>query len=184
VVKEYLAYVMTAGNQAKVSIADMAMALLDDERVTGIGLHIEGFGDIEGLQQLADKARSCGIARGRQIGIVVIKAGKTEQSQTAMVSHTNSLSGTDAAADALIERLGFARVNSIPSFLESLKLLHACGPLSANTIASMSCSGGEASLMADSVAARDLVYPDIYSHVANRGGNDLSGYRLSAGGCL
>ncbi len=156
-----IAYVMTAGNQAKVSIADMAMALLDDERVTAIGLHIEGFGDIEGLQQLAHKARSCGIARGRHIGIVVIKAGKTEQSQTAMVSHTNSLSGTDAAASALIERLGFARVNSIPSFLETLKILNACGPLPANTIASMSCSGGEASLMADAVAARDLVYPEL-----------------------
>ena len=152
-----IAYVMTAGNQAKVSIADMAMALLDDERVTGIGLHIEGFGDIDGLQKLAGKAR----CRGRNIGIVVIKAGKTEQSQTSMVSHTNSLSGTDAAAAALIERLGFARVNSIPSFLESLKLLHACGPLPANTIASMSCSGGEAGLMADAVAERNLVYPEL-----------------------
>jgi len=156
-----IAYVMTAGNQAKVSIADMAMALLDDERVTAIGLHIEGFGDIAGLQQLAEKARHCGIARGRHIGIVVIKAGKTEQSQTAMVSHTNSLSGTDAASSALIERLGFARLNSIPSFLESLKLLHVYGPLSANTIASMSCSGGEASLMADAIAERNLVYPQL-----------------------
>ena len=156
-----IAYVMTAGNQAKVSIADMAMALLDDERVTAIGLHIEGFGDIQGMQQLADKVRSCGKARGRHIGVVVIKAGRTEQSQTAMVSHTNSLSGTDASATALIKRLGFARVDSIPSFLEALKLLHACGPLPSNTIASMSCSGGEAGLMADAINARDLTYPAL-----------------------
>lgn len=148
-----IAYVMTAGNQAKVSLAEMASALLDDERVTAIGLHIEGFGDIPGLQKLADKANRQGV------GIVVIKAGKTEQSQSAMVSHTNSLSGSDAAASALIERLGFARVNSIPSFLESLKLLHCCGPLKNNTIASMSCSGGEASLMADAIGDRSLVYP-------------------------
>ncbi len=150
-----IAYVMTAGNQAKVSLADMASALLDDERVTAIGLHIEGFGDIAGLQMLAEKA-----AR-RRVGIVVIKAGKTEHSQSAMVSHTNSLAGTDAAASALIERLGFARVNSIPSFLESLKLLHCCGPLQNNTIASMSCSGGEASLMADSIGDRPLEYPTL-----------------------
>jgi len=52
-----IAYVMTAGNQAKVSIADMAIALLDDDRVSAIGLHIEGFGDMEGLQKLAQKAR-------------------------------------------------------------------------------------------------------------------------------
>ena len=150
-----IAYVMTAGNQAKVSIADMAMALLNDERVTAIGLHIEGFGDFSGLQQLAKRARE------RNIGVVVIKAGRSEQSQTAMISHTNSLSGTDASASALIERLGFARVFSIPSFLESLKLLHTCGPLQGNTIASMSCSGGEASLMADAIGDRPLHYPPL-----------------------
>jgi len=38
-----VAYVMTAGNQAKVSLARMACALLDDERVSAIGLHIEGW---------------------------------------------------------------------------------------------------------------------------------------------
>ncbi len=150
-----IAYVMTAGNQAQVSIADMAMALLDDERVTAIGLHVEGFGDYRGLQLLAAKARKKGI------GIVVIKAGRSEQSQAAMVSHTNSLSGTDAASSALIEHLGFARVFSIPSFLESLKLLHTCGILNGNTIASMSCSGGEASLMADAIADRPLEYPSL-----------------------
>ena len=150
-----IAYVMTAGNQAKISIADMAMALLDDERVTAIGLHIEGFGDFTGLQQLAERARE------RNIGVVVIKAGRSEQSQTAMISHTNSLSGTDASASALIERLGFSRVYSIPSFLESLKLLHTCGPLQGNTIASMSCSGGEASLMADAIGDRPLHYPSL-----------------------
>ncbi len=148
-----IAYVMTAGNQAKVGLAEMAVALLDDKRVTAIGLHIEGFGDIEGMQRLSEKAA----ARG--VGVIVLKAGKTEHSQSAMVSHTNSLSGTDVAASALIERLGFARVDSIPSFLEALKLLHCYGPLQQNTIASMSCSGGEASLMADSIGDRPLQYP-------------------------
>jgi len=150
-----IAYVMTAGNQAKVSIAEMATALLDDDRVSAVGLHIEGFGDIEGLQKLAVKARE------RGTGIVVIKAGRTEQSQAAMVSHTNSLSGSDAAATALIDRLGFARVGSIPSFIESLKLLHTCGALQSNTVASMSCSGGEASLMADAIGHRALEYPAL-----------------------
>ncbi len=152
-----IAYVMTAGNQAQVSIADMAMALLDDERVTSIGLHVEGFGDYRGLQLLAAKARE------KRVGIVVIKAGRSEQSQAAMISHTNSLSGTDAASSALLERLGFARVFSIPSFLEALKLLHTCGILKGNTIASMSCSGGEASLMADAISDRALQYPPLGS---------------------
>lgn len=145
-----IAYVMTAGNQAKVSMADMALALLDDERVTAIGLHIEGFSHLSQWQAFALQAKQ------RGVGVVVIKAGQSEQARAGMISHTNSLSGTDASADALIARLGFARVDSIATFLEALKLLHINGPLNGFSVASMSCSGGEASLMADAFARQSL----------------------------
>jgi len=116
-----IAYLMTAGNQAKVSMADMALALLDDERVSAIGLHIEGFSHLSQWQAFSLKAKQ------RGVGVVVIKAGQSEQARAGMVSHTNSLSGTFASSDALIERLGFARVDSIATFLETLKLLHVNG---------------------------------------------------------
>ena len=38
-----IAHVMTAGNQAQTGLPDMAIALLEDERVTALGLHIEAF---------------------------------------------------------------------------------------------------------------------------------------------
>ena len=79
-----------------------------------------------------------------------MKVGRSEQARAATVSHTASLAGSDAASDAFLKRLGIARVDSIPSFLETLKLLHAIGPLPGYTLSSMSCSGGEASVMADS----------------------------------
>ena len=56
--------------------------------------------------------------------------------------------GSDAGARALLKRLGIAQVDSLPALLETLKLLHFTGPLPSNRIVSMSCSGGEASLMA------------------------------------
>src|SRR3546814_5500097 len=43
-----------------------------------------------------------------------------------------------------LRRLGIARLDSIPAFLEALKLLHVTGPLDGFTLSSMSCSGGEA----------------------------------------
>lgn len=152
-----VAYIMTAGNQAQISLADMGIALLDDPRVTALGLHIEGFGDIERFEALAAKAREHGK------GIVAIKVGRSVKAQTAMVSHTNSLTGSDSASDALLARIGVARVDSIPVLLESLKLLHAFGPFSGNTVASMSCSGGEASMMADAVHCRNLLCNDLTS---------------------
>lgn len=152
-----VAYVMTAGNQAQTSIADMGLALLEDDRVTALGLHIEGLADIAGFEALAAKAHSLGK------GIIAIKVGRSVKAQTAMVSHTNSLSGSDAASDALFKRLGIARVDSVPVLLEALKLCHVFGPLPGNAIASMSCSGGEAGLMADAVHARDLHYAELKS---------------------
>ena len=147
-----IAYVLTAGNQAQISIAELGLAALQDPRVTALGMHIEGFGDIRAFESLAQRAAELGKA------IVVIKAGRSQQSRQAMISHTNSLSGSDASSDALLRRLGVARVDSLPALLEALKLVHMFGGLGGNTIASMSCSGGEAGLMADAAVDRPLHY--------------------------
>ena len=40
-----LAYLITAGNQAQTTLAQLAASVLEDERVTALGLHIEGFSD-------------------------------------------------------------------------------------------------------------------------------------------
>ena len=52
-----LAYALTAGNQAQIGLAEMAMAVMEDPRVTAIGLHIEGVGDIRAFEAMAARAR-------------------------------------------------------------------------------------------------------------------------------
>ncbi|MEF0941488.1 acetate--CoA ligase family protein [Rhizobium sp. BR 362] len=143
-----ISYLMTAGNQAQIGLSDLALAVLEDPRVTAIGLHIEGFGNIQTLQKLAMRAREL------RKPVVALKVGKSEQAQRAAVSHTASLSGSDAVADAVLARLGIGRVATLPELIETLKLLHVTGPLKSNAISSMSCSGGEASLMADAAIGR------------------------------
>jgi acyl-CoA synthetase (NDP forming) len=41
-----IAYIMTVGNQAQSGLSHIGEALLDDDRVTAIGLHIEGIDDL------------------------------------------------------------------------------------------------------------------------------------------
>ena len=60
-----------------------------------------------------------------------------------------------------MERLGIARVNSLPVLLESLKLAHVFGALSGNAIATLSCSGGEASLIADTASRFGVKFPSL-----------------------
>lgn len=150
-----LAYVVTAGNQAQTDLAQIGMALLEDPRVTALGLHIEGIQDIRRMEELADRARALGKS------IVALKVGVSDQAQAATVSHTASLAGSDAGARALLARLGIGQVSGLSALLEALKLLHVTGPLASNRIASMSCSGGEACLMADSALAHNVVFPDL-----------------------
>jgi acyl-CoA synthetase (NDP forming) len=150
-----IAYVVTAGNQAQAGISEIGRALLDDPRVTVLGLHIEGIGDLRAFEGLADHAHRLGKP------IVAIKVGRSEQARAATVSHTASLAGGDAGADALLARLGIARVPDLPTFIETLKLLHVTGPLAQNTVATISCSGGEASLSADTGHALGVAFPPL-----------------------
>ncbi|WP_170771538.1 acetate--CoA ligase family protein [Ruegeria lacuscaerulensis] len=150
-----LAFMLTCGNQAQTHQAQIASALLDDDRITAIGVHIEGFGDLRKWEALAYKARQRGVP------IIALKMGRSVHAQAATISHTASLAGQDAGAQAFLDRLGIARLDDIPSFLECLKLLHVTGRLDSNGLGTISCSGGEASLAADMAEGRDLHFPPL-----------------------
>jgi acyl-CoA synthetase (NDP forming) len=150
-----LAYVVTVGNQAQTGLSEIGQTLLANPKVTALGLYIEGIDDLAALVELARTARQLGKP------IVVLKTGKSEQAQQAAISHTASLAGSDAGANALFDRLGIGRATSLSGFLETLKLLHVVGPLAAPNIASMSCSGGEASLMADMAHGSAIAFPSL-----------------------
>ena len=152
-----ISYVVTAGNQAQTGLSEIGAAMLEDPRVTALGLHIEGIDDLRAFERLAKRANQL------KKGIIALKVGASEQAQSATISHTASLAGSDAGADALLKRLGIGRVSNLSAFLETLKLLHVSGPLETGKIASLSCSGGEASLFADSIANTQLTLPKLTS---------------------
>ncbi|HVW71483.1 MAG TPA: acetate--CoA ligase family protein [Steroidobacteraceae bacterium] len=145
-----IGYVVTLGNQASVNLADVMEAIAQDERTTAIGLHIEG------IRHPSAFVRAAQLARERGIPIVAVKSGRSELGAKLALSHTASIGGLDSVADAFLERAGVVRVRSLAVLLETLKLLHVHGPLGGADIASMSCSGGEASLIADTAASHGL----------------------------
>lgn len=138
-----LAYMLTAGNQAQTGLAALATAALEDPRVTALGLHVEGFGDLRAVEAMAATARRLGKP------VVVLKAGRSAAAQAATLSHTASLAGAAVVSSAFLARLGLTEVASPSVLLETLALIHHGGPLAGPDIASVSCSGGEASLVAD-----------------------------------
>ena len=152
-----IAYMFTLGNQTNTNIADIIHAMLDDSRVNAIGLHIEGISDIKSFDIAAKRALMM------KIPIITIKSGKTKASAKIALSHTSSLTGSDELYNALFERLGIARVETVPEFLETLKLISVLGVIEHGGVASMSCSGGEAGMMADLIDGLEINFPSLSS---------------------
>jgi acetyl-CoA synthetase len=150
-----IGYVISVGNCADVTPADLIEALVQDERVSAIGLHLEGLGSV------ARFSEACLAARVAGVPLVAFKTGASEKGAALTLSHTSSLAGADALCDALFARYGVARAHDPASFLETLKLLHVSGPLRGRRITSASCSGGEASLTADLAERVGLETPDF-----------------------
>ncbi len=148
-----LGYVITIGNKSCLGLHDYIEFLIGDPRVTAIGLHIEGIDDVQRFSIAAIRALEAGIP------IVVIKTGRSTRGAEINMSHTASLAGEDRLYEALFRRLGIARCNTVVQFLETLKFLSGVGVLPDNTLGSMSCSGGEASLIADCADSVGLEMP-------------------------
>ncbi|MDH3512989.1 MAG: acetate--CoA ligase family protein, partial [Gammaproteobacteria bacterium] len=145
-----LTHVIAAGNQAVLGPGHYIDALLQNDRVVAIGMYIEGIDDLEHF------SRSALNALRRGVPIVAMKVGKTEASARSSGSHTSSLTGSHVLFEALCDRLGIIRVDSLNRLLETLKALESSEPIAGTNIITLSCSGGEAALIADVVETYGL----------------------------
>ncbi len=148
-----VAYVISIGNNSTLHMHEYIDTLLNDSRVTAIGLYIEGLQDVTGFSGAAIRAMQKGVP------IVALKSGRSSRGAEITMSHTGSLAGSDRLYAALFARLGIARCNTVSQFLETLKFLSVVGALPNNTIGSMSCSGGEAAIVADNAEMLGLPTP-------------------------
>ena len=148
-------YVISAGAQAVLSLADYVDGLSDDPRVTAIGLYIEGLSDIPAFSRAAVKA----IEKGKPI--VALKVGRSELGAKLAMSHTSSLAGSDQFYDTLFERLGIIRVATLPALLETIKVVSPPKPLRGDRLAIFTCSGGDSLMAADHAASIGLKLPEL-----------------------
>ena len=164
-----IAWVMTLGNQADVGISEAFEAVAADEAITGVGMCIEELDDVERFVAAGASARRRGLP------VVALKLGASESSGAIAVTHTASLVGDDAAYSALFDRLGIPRVHNLPELLDTLAVLGALGPLRGSRLVSLSCSGGEAALVADRSRCRSLSFPPFTPDHAGRVASALDG---------
>jgi acyl-CoA synthetase (NDP forming) len=157
-----IAYMMSLGNQLKFKLSDAIRALADQDRVTALGLYVEAMSDPHAFADAVNFARSLGKP------VVAVKTGRSDVARRIVVSHTASLAGSDELVSDLFYRLGVARVDSLESLIEALKVLHVLGPLDGGRVAAMSTSGGDLTLLADAMADTGLNMPPLSEDAAGR----------------
>lgn len=138
------------GNEADVTLSEVALAVLDDPEVRLLLLYIESIRNAEALALAAEKARR------RDVPIVAVKTGRTSRGQTAARSHTGALANEDRVVDAFFHRHGIWRVNDIDELVGAAELyLKGWRPRNRQLVV-VSNSGASCVMAADSAEALDL----------------------------
>lgn len=167
-----IAMLVTIGNSAVTGVVELVDAMLDDPRITAIGLCLEEIPEVAAFSRVALRALH------QRIPIVALKSGSSELGAQVTLSHTSSLADSDVLVDALFGRLGIARAHDVETFLETLKLVHVHGCRPGTRISSASCSGGEAALLADLAHRIGLTMSALPPGVGSRL-RDVLGERVS-----
>jgi len=146
-------YIISAGNQAVLGFEDYIDVLLDDPKVTAIGLFLEGIRDIPAF------AISCRKALTRGIPLVALRVGVSEMGAKVAASHTSSLAGQNDLYDTLFEHLGILTTKTVPQFLELLKGLSVGRLPRGRRLTVFSSSGGDNGMAADFASAAAFEMP-------------------------
>ncbi|MDD2547057.1 MAG: acetate--CoA ligase family protein [Burkholderiaceae bacterium] len=97
-------HVHATGNEADVSVGELAWAVAHDPEVRLLLLYLESIAHPEML------AATAAYARERDLPIIAVKAGRSAGGQKAAASHTGSLANEDRTVDAFFRHHGIWRV--------------------------------------------------------------------------
>jgi acetate---CoA ligase (ADP-forming) len=104
------------GNDADVTVAELARAVIEDDGVELLLLYLE---TIPNAAMLADVARR---AKARGVPIVALKTGRTVHGQRAAKSHTGALANEDRVVEAFLRRHGIWRARDMAGLVSAAEM--------------------------------------------------------------
>lgn len=157
-------HIISCGNQIGVAVEDYLGYLVERPETTVIAAFVEGFRRPERLGEVAARARETGTS------IVVLKSGRSEAGQKAVMSHTGSLAGSPEILGALLARHGVVQVNTIDELVETTAFLATAGPRRSvsRDVVVITGSGGESSHVADAADQAGISMPKLDDKTVRR----------------
>ena len=143
-------YMIAVGNQTDLTHGDLLTYFAGRPEVQTIGLYIEGFKDLDGLE-FARAVRSA-VLQGKQI--VVYKSGQTEPGQGGVLGHTASIAGDPRLFESVVRQAGAIVAEDLDAFDDLFYIAGALHHKRAGTrLGAISGAGFEAVGMADSIGS-------------------------------
>ncbi len=155
-----LRYMISTGNEVDLELSDFIEYMVDDPGTSAIACFIEGVRKPERFVEVAEKACRAGKP------IIALKVGCSERGSRAARSHTASLTGSDAAYNAVFKQAGIVRVDTFDGLLETAMLFSKAKAPSGGGLGVISSSGGSCGFISDLAAAIGLNLPDLSPEVA------------------
>jgi acyl-CoA synthetase (NDP forming) len=137
------ALAISPGSELTATVADYVAYAVERPEVRVVGLFLETARDPAGF------AQALSLAARRGVPVVVLKVGRTEAAAAAALTHTGALAGSDLAYQALFERYGVIRVETLDELSATLLLLSSGRRAAKGGLVAIGDSGGERELMID-----------------------------------
>lgn len=139
-------YAHATGNEADVTVGELAGEVLADPDIHLVLLYLEDLRDPGPLEAAAR------LAAKREVPVVALMGGRSEEGQRAAASHTGALANEDRVVDAFFERIGVWRARSSQELVASTQLYLQPWRPRGRRLAVVSNSGAVCVLAADAAA--------------------------------
>ena len=158
-----LAYTISSGNEAVLTLNDYLRHALEDPAVAVIALFAEQIRDPQQFMALCERAQAV------RKPLVLMKLGRSARASEAAQSHTGALVGDYSRIAATLRAKGVILVDSMDELLDVAGLLARTPAVGgASGIAVMSDSGALVSVALDSAASLEIDFPQPESGTAAR----------------
>jgi acetyl coenzyme A synthetase (ADP forming)-like protein len=149
-----LSRLVSLGNQADLSEAELLPAVADDPNTAVIALYLEGISNGDRF-----------IAASKRVvvdkPVLAIRVGRSERGRAAVASHTGALAGQEAAFQAALHKAGVIRADNSEALFDWARALAWCPLPKGKRVAVLTNAGGPGAIAVDALDACGMTMADL-----------------------
>jgi acetyltransferase len=154
------------GDMADINELEVIESFGDDDETTVIAGYLETFSDGDAFMRLVERI-------GKRKPILLIKSGVTPAGAKIASSHTGRLTGDETAFEAVFERAGIIRCESVQDMLDYARAFSYQPVPAGPNVAIIANAGGGSIMATDAIEREGLKLAPLSDHTISRLSNEL-----------